>query len=256
VRAFRQEATFGGRESAGFRMATDTADRGPYRLRTASDTTWQGTYYGRPTFGQKLAGAFGTIARMVLPVLALLAAIAGIYLYRDTPVPLFLDGVGVPWLTASDTLVPVAFFLVFLTNRRYGPAYAFAQVVVASVTVAAVAVFARDFILAAFPLDTIPPMREAAAFGAAFFATAFVSIVVFDGARGAYWWTAPFFGALSAAIVFPLVFFPVQFMGTDAAWLHHAVQYMGMMAGEGVALLVPFYFLRRMVPPLSGFGGY
>lgn len=237
-------------------MATDTADRGPYRLRTASDTAWPGTAYRRPTFGRRLAGAFTAVLRLVLPVLALLAAIAGLYLYRDTPVPLFLDGTGLPWLTASDTLVPVAFFVVFLTNRRFGPAYAFAQVVAASVAVTALSVFGRDYILAAFPPDTIPAMREAAAFGVAFFAASFVSIVVFDGARGAYWWTAPLFGALSAAIVFPLVFFPVQFMGTDAAWLHHAVAYMGLMAGEGIMLLVPFYFLRRLVLPLPGFGGY
>ncbi len=238
-------------------MATDTADRGIYRLRSTTDTPWAGAYNGhRVTFGQKLAGVFGAAARILLPVLVLTACVAGIYLYRDTPVRLFLDGIGVAWLTVADMIVPVAFFCVFLTNRRYGPAYAFAQVVIVSVAVAIVAVFARNIILAAFPLDTIPSMREAAAFAAAFFAASFVSTVVYDGARGAYWWTAPLFGFLSAAIVFPLVFFPICYMGSATPWLHHGLEYMGLLAGEGIALLIPFWFLRRMIPPMSGFGGY
>jgi uncharacterized PurR-regulated membrane protein YhhQ (DUF165 family) len=256
VRAFGEDQAFGGRISAGYKMASDTAEGGLYRLRKASDTPYNGAYNGRRTFGQKLAGAVAAVARMVLPVLALLAGIAGIYLYRDTPVPLFLNGVGVPWLTAADLIVPVAFFCVFLTNRRYGPAYAFAQVVIVCIAVAALAVFARDIIFAAFPPDTIPAMREAAAFGAAFFTAAFVSTIVFDGTRGAYWWTAPLFGSLSAAIVFPMVFFPVCFLGTATPWLHHALEYGAVLAGEGLALLIPYWFLRRMVPPLSGFGGY
>lgn len=238
-------------------MATDTADRGLYRLRRASDTAWNGAAYGhRESFGQKLMGALTAVVRMVLPVLALLAGVAGIYLYRDTPVPLFLDGVRVPWLTASDLIVPVAFFCVFLTNRRYGPAYAFAQVIIATVAVAVLAVFARKVVLLAFPPETIPPMREAAAFGAAFFAAAFVSTVIYDGARGANWWTAPLFGFLGTAIVFPLVFFPIRDLGMNTPWLDHALEYTGMMAGEGIALLVPFYILRRIIPPLPGFGGY
>ena len=257
MRVFKSEAALGGRDSTGFRIAAGVADRGSYRLHAASDMTWQGgAYYGHRSFGQKLGSALLAVARIVIPVLALLAGIAAIYLYRDTPLPLFVDGVGVPWLTASDLIIPAAFFAVFLTNRRYGPAYAFAQVIIASIAVTVLAIFARDLVLDAFPPETVPPMREAAAFGAAFFVAAFVSIIAFDGARGAYWWTAPLFGFLAAAIVYPLVFFPVRYMGTDTAWLTHALEYMGLMAGEGVLLLIPFWLMRRAVPPMSGFGGY
>jgi hypothetical protein len=31
---------------------------------------------------------------------------------------------------------------------------------------------------------------------------------------------------------------------------------MGLIAAEGLALLIPFWAMRRMVPPVDGFGGY
>ena len=93
---------------------------------------------------------------MILPVLSLLAAFVGLYLYRDTPVPLFLDGTGTPWLTAGHFLVGVGFFCIHLTNRRYGPAYAFAQVVIASASVAAFVVFAARDMQGFVPQDTVP----------------------------------------------------------------------------------------------------
>jgi hypothetical protein len=122
--------------------------------------------------------------------------------------------------------------------------------------VAILAVFARKVVLLAFPPETVPPMREAAAFGAAFFAAAFVSTVVYDGARGANWWTAPLFGFLAIAIVFPLVFFPVSYLGMNTSWFDHALEYAALIACEGIVLLIPFYILRRIIPPLPGFGGY
>jgi uncharacterized PurR-regulated membrane protein YhhQ (DUF165 family) len=160
------------------------------------------------------------------------------------------------WLTASHLLIPTGFFCVFLTNRRYGPAFAFAQVVVSAIVIVAFLVFTGGALNRFLPLDAIPPVREAAAFCGAFFAASFVSIIVFDGARGPNWWTAPLFGFLSAAIVYATAYFAALLAGTDATWLNHAVQYMGILAGEGILLLIPFWLLRRMVPPMSGFGGY
>jgi hypothetical protein len=238
-------------------MAAGTVEDGPYRLR-ASDAAWNGpSVYGhRETFGQKLAAAIKTVARMLLPVLSLLACFVGLYLYRDTPLPLFLDGTGTPWLTVSHLLVAVGIMCVHLTNRRYGPSYAFAQVVVSSALIVAFILFAANDIKAFIPLDTVPAMREAVAFGAAFFLASFVSIVVFDGTRGARWWTAPLFGFLSAAIFFAGIFYPAAYAGANALWLDHALVYSGVLAGEGILLLVPYWILRGIVQPLSGFGGY
>ncbi len=240
------------------RMAAGAIEDGPYRLRSASDAAWAGaTAYGhRETIWEKAAAAFTAVVRMILPVLSLLACSAALYLYRDTPLPLFLDGTGTPWLTASHLLVPVAFLCVHLTNRRYGPAYAFAQVVVVAALVAGLVLFASNQIRPFLPQSTLPTMREAIGLGAAFFVASFVSIVVFDGARGAHWWTAPLFGFLSAAIFFALIFFPAAYAGTSALWLDHGIEYMGLLAGEGVLLLIPYWMLRGVVQPLSGFGGY
>lgn len=251
VRAYKQDVVPG--RVGGLHMGSE--DRGLYRLRTASDAPYMGAYgYGRrESFAHKLGTAVALAMRLAVSVAILLAWSAGIYLYRDTPVSLFGDDA---WLTLSHLLVPVGFFCIFLTNRRYGPAYAFAQVVLTAIAIVAWVVFARPLIDALLPLDTIPSVREAAAFAAAFFAASFVSIVVFDGTRGPSWWTAPLFGFLSAAIVFASVYFACLEGGSDTPWVHSAVEYMGALAGVGILLLIPFWMLRSMVRPMSGFGGY
>lgn len=253
MRAFKQGAVAAGRVSVGYRFSTRSVEEGPYRLRSTSETSWPKAHsYGRRDGAlHRLGAAVSAVGRLIVPVLVLLGCVSGVYLYRDLPVP--LPEIGMAWITAAHLFVPLGFFCVFMTNRRYGPAYAFAQIVTTSVIVVAVSLFGQDEVNATLVVSPVP-VREAAAFGAAFFAAGFVSIVVFDGARGAYWWTAPLFGFISAAVVFPFAFFP--FSGLEAAWLTHAAEYAGLLAGTGVVLLVPFYFLRRIIPPMAGFGGY
>ena len=255
VRAFNSEVAVRARIGAA-RLGSETTDPGPYRLRSASDAAWQGqSVYGhRETFGQKIAAVFVAALRMIFPVLGLLASFAAVYLYRDTPVDLF-DDQG-PWLTASHLLIPLGFFVVFLTNRRYGPSYAFAQVVISFAALAAVVALGRDLFDNALRPETMPTMREGVAFSVAFFAASFVSIVVFDGARGARWWTAPLFGFLAAAVVFSLAFFPAAYAGTDMPWLDHAVKFLILLGGEGILLLAPFWAMRGIVPPIAGYNGY
>jgi uncharacterized PurR-regulated membrane protein YhhQ (DUF165 family) len=259
VRAFTQQLFEGERGSIVARVASSGAvEDGPYRLRSASDAAWAGyaAYGQRETFWQKIGGAFHAVVRMILPVMALLATFVGLYLYRDTPVPLFLDGTGAPWLTAGHLLVAIGFLCIHLTNRRYGPVYAFAQVVVSSALILAFILFAADEIKIFVPQDTMPTVREAAGFGAAFFLASFVSIVVFDGTRGAHWWTAPLFGFLTAGVFFAWIFYPAAYAGTGALWIDHALVYAAVLAGEGILLLIPYWMLRGIFPPISGFGGY
>lgn len=255
MRAFNSEVAVRARIGAA-RLGSETTDPGPYRLRSASDAAWQGqsVYRHRETFGQKIAAAFVAVLRMIFPVLGLLASFAAVYLYRDTPVALF-ENQG-PWLTASDLLIPVGFFVVALTNRRYGPSYAFAQVVISFAVLGAVVMLGRDLFDNALRPENMPTMREAAAFALAFFAAGFVSIVVFDGARGSRWWTAPLFAFVAAAMVFSLAFFPVAYAGTDLPWLDHAIKFLMVLMGEGVLLLVPFWAMRGIVPPIAGYNGY
>ena len=233
-----------------------SGDRGPYRLRTASDAPYMGAYgYGhRESLLDKLAAGLATVARVAVASLILSAWLAAVFLYRDTPFEVF--GIGTGWLTVSHALVPVGFYCVFMTNRRYGPAYALAQVVMTLGAVVALVVFAGNTLSQYMPLDTVPALREAVAFGLSFLAASLVSIVAFDGARGPRWWTAPLIGFLAAAIVFAVAFFAALFAGTADAWLNQSLQYVGLIAGEGILLLIPFWAMRRMVPPMAGFGGY
>jgi hypothetical protein len=253
VRVFRQNVSTAGRASSGVRISSQSVDEGPYRLRSANEAPWAGAHgYGRRDgVGYRLGLAGAAVTRLVVPVLVLLGCASAVYLYRDTPMP--LNNVGMPWITAAHLILPVSFFCVFMTNRRYGPAFAFAQVVLTAIIIVAASLLSRDDVTPALNIGAVP-VQEAAAFGVAFFAASFVSIVVFDGARGAFWWAAPLFGFVSAAIVFPLVFFPIA--GTETSWMLHAIQYSALLIGEGVALLIPFYFLRGIIPPMSGFGGY
>jgi hypothetical protein len=252
VRAYKREVVPG--RIGGLNMAS--AERGPYRLRAASDAPYMGAYgYGRQeSWLDKVGALLAALARVAVAALVLSAWMASIYLYRDTPTVVF--GIGTGWLTVAHVLVPIGFFCVFMTNRRYGPAYAFAQVVLTLALVAGLVVFTRDALSEFVPLDTVPSMRESVAFGAAFFLASFVAIVAFDGARGPRWWTAPLIGFLAAAIVFATAFFAGFYAGTSAGWLDQGVQYMVLIAGEGLVLLIPFWAMRRMVPPMAGFGGY
>jgi hypothetical protein len=212
VRAYKRDVVPG--RIGGFDLAVE--ERGPYRLRTASDVPYVSAYSWRHDgFGHRLG-----------------AVVAG--------------------LTVSHLLIPIGLFCVFMTNRRYGPSYAFAQVMVTVIAVVAVVLFAGGALAEFVRQETVPSFGEAAAFGGAFFAASFVSIVVFDGARGPMWWTAPLLGFLSAAIVYAGVFTALQ----PSGGIEHALQYMGVLTGEGILLLVPFWAMRRMVPPMAGFGGY
>jgi uncharacterized PurR-regulated membrane protein YhhQ (DUF165 family) len=211
--------------------------------------------YGRQeSFFDKVGAVLATLSRMVVCTAVLSAWLVASYLYRDTPMAVF--GIGVGWLTLTHVLVPLGFYCVFMTNRRYGPAYAFAQIVITMGLVTALVLFAREALNEVVPLDRAPSVREAISFGSAFLLAGFVSIVAFDGARGPRWWTAPLIGFLAAAIIFAAVFYPALYAGTDKAWLDQGLAHMGLIAGEGLVLLVPFWAMRRMVPPVAGFGGY
>jgi hypothetical protein len=233
-------------------------ERGLYRLRTANDASFAGgVVYGysrKSGFGAWTVSVLQAAMRVTIAVTALLGWVIGVFLYRDTPVALF--EIGTTWLTLAHLLVPVGFFCIFLTNRRYGPGYAFAQVLATIGAVVLFVVLAGPELGAFIRLDSIPTLRDAASFGGAFVAASFVATLAFDGARGPSWWTAPLFGFLSAAIVFPAVYFPALYAGADSVWLANGLQYMGVLAVEGILLLLPFWALRRMVPPMAGFGGY
>lgn len=253
VRVFGFGDPAGGRDGVSTRMAGDF--EGSYRIRSAADTSWPayGAYGRREGFWSRIGDGFRAMGRLILPVTALLLAFAAVYLYLDTPMP-FLPAEA-RWLSLGQLLVPVCFLSVHLTNRRYGPSYAFAQIVVALAAAAAFVLFAVPQLGDLVPITIVPDMRAALAFGGAFLGAGFLSIVVFDGARGPRWWTAPLFGLLSSAVLFCLIYYPAAFAGA-ADWTGQMLTHMEWLSAIAVLLLIPYWTLRGVVRPMPGFGGY
>ncbi len=192
---------------------------------------------------------------MVLPVLTLFAALAALYLYMDTTVSYFADATG-RWLTIGHVLLPVAFLMIHLTNRRYGPTYAFAQVVVTLAALGAVIAFGGPVVQLVLPPTILPTAREVASFAGAFFVASFLSIIAFDGARGPRWWTAPLVGSLVASLVYAPLFYFGAYLGSATPWMMHMVIHGGVLMGGAVVALFPYWLVRNLVQPLPGFGGY
>ncbi|MEI9993624.1 MAG: hypothetical protein WDM91_03430 [Rhizomicrobium sp.] len=229
---------------------------GPYRLRGATDAAWHSQGYGQKTsIGGRIGRMFRAVLRTVIPVLALCAALAALYLYMDTILPYFADGPA-RWLTVSHLLVPLAFLAVHLTNRRYGPSYAFAQIVLSFAALGAAILFGGKVLALLLPDAAFPSIRMVASFGGAFFVAGFLAIVAFDGARGPRWWTAPLTGSIVAALIFAPIFYAAAYVGTPTPWFAHMAIHAGLLVGGAVLTLIPYWLLRRLVQPLPGFGGY
>ncbi len=234
----------------------DSVTDGPYRLRGATDTVWAAQGYSRRSgLGRRLGDISVAVGRIFIPVLFLSMSFAALYLYMDRGLNYFADGQG-RWLTVSHLLLPLAFLAVHLTNRRYGPSYAFAQVVVSLAICGAVILFGSEQVRLLLPAAAVPSAREVASFAGAFFVAGFLSIIAFDGARGPRWWMAPLIGSIVASVSFVLIFYPAAFGGSGPLWVNHMAAHAGILAGASVLGLAPFWLLRGAIPPLPGFGGY
>ncbi len=244
----------GGRENAPTRMA---AMGGSFRARSAADASWpsQTFYRRRETFWNRIAGGVHAVVRLVIPVVLLLFSFAAVYLYLDRPATAIVGTADGHWLSMGHLLLPISFLCVHLTNRRYGPAYALAQVVVAQALGAAFAIYAVPRLAGVVPFNFVPDMRTALAFAGAFLGASFVSIIVFDGSRGPRWWIAPLLGMATSAALFCLIFYPAAYAGV-APWTHEMLLHMELLMAASVLMLVPYWALRGLVRPLPGFNGY
>ncbi len=224
-------------------------------MRGAADASWpaQMAYGRREGFLGRVGGGFRALMRLVLPVATLLMSFVAVYLYLDTPV-VFL-GRDASWLTVGHLLLPVCFFSVHLTNRRYGPSTAFAQVVLALAVCVAFVMFAAPRLTDYVPFKIVPELRVALAFAGAFLGASFLSIIVFDGARGPRWWLAPLLGMVSSVVFFALIYYPAAYAGV-ASFTHQMLLHMELLTAIAVLSLIPYWSLRRVVRPLPGFGGY
>jgi hypothetical protein len=192
--------------------------------------------------------------RLVVPVALLLITGAAAFAYSNVPVS-WITGPNDTWLTMGQLLLPLTFLAVHLTNRRYGAAYAFAQVIGAWI-IGVAAFQAIDVQAAALAHVTLTGMREIAGFASGLVAAQLVAVFVFDRARGPRWWSGPLFASLWAAAVLCFVAYPAAYAGTQVDWINHMFVNLWLAAGAGVLLLIPYWAFRPVVQPLSGFNGY
>jgi uncharacterized PurR-regulated membrane protein YhhQ (DUF165 family) len=191
-------------------------------------------------------------ARTILPVLVLSGLLVVMHHLLGQPLASFADSQSA-WFTWSHVLLALAFVTIQLTNRRYGPDYAFAQVVLSLGLCGAILFVQPQQLL---PASSMPTVRESMAFVIAFLASGFLSIIAFDGSRGAQWWRAPLIGYIVVGASFVLLFYPAAYAGSDVYWCEHMRIHAGVLVLAAVAGLLPYWLLRSSVPPLPGFGGY
>lgn len=232
---------------------------GPYRLRHGADAVWPppARAYGGKVEETRLerAIACGRITiRLAVPVLLLLTLMFAFYLYADAPVPAgWLPG----WAAGfgfgiSDLVLPGCWMVIHLTNRRYGPAHAFGQLVAGLVLALLVTLINPWDIRGWLPALPVLTWRAVIAFFAVFGIANFVAIVAFDAARGPRWWTAPLVASLAASFVHSGLYYPLALGTLGQTALAHFV----LFAAVSVALLAPYWLLRPAMRPLNGMNGY
>jgi len=186
--------------------------------------------------------------RLIIPVLLLLSVGAASVAYAN-------QGVEVPgnsWMSLGLALLPLTFLAVHLTNRRYGPVYAFCQVLLAWGIGVSVVVGGGEHSVSEVPVIT----REALGFAVALFLAQIVAVFVFDRLRGPQWWQAPLLGSLFGGIVLSLLAFPLAYAGTTPDWTSRMIDYVTWTSVMSLGLLIPYWMMRSFVRPRSGFGGY
>lgn len=202
------------------------------------------------------------VLRLILPVVLL----SGIFLWADAASGQSLTwfdqffGVLEPqlkpgyWLTGGHLILPLIFLALNLTNRRYGPSYAMAQILIVWGILAAIyyAYVVDDFAMRAQPL---PPLRTAVAFVTALLLSQIFNVLVFDWTRGRPWWRAPLYGPLWGSAVYCFIFYPMVNLGDGSPWVTQMITHYGFMAAISFASLIPYFLMRSALRPLPGYGG-
>ncbi len=244
-------------------IAALEADEGPYRLRRDQDAVWppKNRAYGGEvdTLWHRLAGPGLMAVHLALPVALLITLLGAAYLYTDAflLLPSAPKTVQNAMLAISDLIVPMAWFSIHLTNRRYGAAHAFAQLIAGLVIVSLAALVNPGDIDNWINNNPSTSWRAMLAFEASFLIANFVAIVLFDAARGPRWWTAPLVASFVASLVFSALYYPAAFAGEDVvAWMDSALVHFAVFFAESVLLLVPYYLLRPAMRPTQGMNGY
>lgn len=213
----------------------------------------------RPGFFPRLVTS---AARLVLPVAALCAAFVLAFVLHEWPVPelaalLDFDPALTPgdWLNWGLLVLPLVFFILNLSSRRYGPALTLTASLIAWLVIAGGIVLAlRNGIIADFERD-IAPYAVAASFTGAMAVAQLVNILFFDWMRGIPWWKAPFLAAFLGGVVFSIVFNTRPAIVWDEALGARLAVEAAIQFSWALAQLLPTLMLRRVIRPLPGYGG-
>ncbi len=202
-------------------------------------------------------------ARLVVPVLGLLVVLIWADFGSDQTVT-WLDSLLAAsqpqfrpsaWLTAGHLILPLMFFVISLTNRRYGAGMATAQVVAAWGVLGGLVYDAFSGSGVGGAALNLPPVRTCVSFVVALVFAQFVAINVFEWTRGHPWWRAPLYAGLWGAAAYCFVFYPSARYGLGVPWVNQMITHFGLMAGTAFVLLVPYHLLRPVIKPLPGLGG-
>lgn len=213
----------------------------------------------RPGFFVRFVTA---LVRLILPVLALTGTFALVYYLRDVPVPELaalgeIDPVLDPsdWMNWGYLVLPLVFFVLNLTSRRYGAALTLTASLVAWLLIAGGIVWlinaqvVEDFEAAFASYSLAGSFLGAIAFAQ------LVNILLFDWLRGIPWWKAPFWAALLGGLAFSIVFNTRPAHVWDMAMGGRLIVEAGLHFSWALVQLLPTYLLRSTVRPLPGFGG-
>jgi uncharacterized PurR-regulated membrane protein YhhQ (DUF165 family) len=219
---------------------------------------------GPPKRAGLLSRVLTFIGQLILPVLGLLACFAAVWLTRAETATDFrflrnldasLDPSAGSWLTWGIVLLPVMFFVLNLTSRRYGPSLALASVVIAWAILGGGIYWAMTRGLIRSFEGEIATYAFAGAFAGALLAGQIVCIYLFDWLRGIPWWEAPLMAALMGGLAFTFIFHAA----TSGDWSEAAWPRLAALAGLqliwALGQLLPTAMLRRAIRPASGFGG-
>ena len=196
---------------------------------------------------------------LLLPVAAMCAIVVASNILVQFPfTPLGLQD----YFTWGAFSYPVAFLVTDLTNRRFGPARARQVVVAGFVAAVALSVYFAN-------------ARIAAASGSAFLVAQLLDVTVLDRLRQGSWWRAPLISSFAGSAVDTAMFFTLAFapalsvlgpnndfaiqpallfgglFGEMERWLGWAISDFALKLGIGLAMLIPYGALRKLVSPVQ-----
>ena len=207
-------------------------------------------------------GVVRTLLRLIIPVTAILAVYVAAFVLLDEYVTAF--DVFPPekwflnpgyWLTVGHLVLPLAWLVSNLTNRRFGEGYALAQLLIAWAIIGVFAYGAYQFMEGGLPASPLPSRRVSLAFLFAILLGQIVGIYVFDRTRGRTWWGAPLFAALWGQTVFVLLFYSLAYLGMSDPWPNFMLMDLAIKVASAFLILIPYAALRGLIRPLPGYGG-